>query len=82
MAKKKEEAEVKAEEFNYEPVEGQVIEVEYDKDILKDFIDHKDEIIEGTGAEGDDVPLYGLQTTVNKDGLDELLGEGAEVLDE
>ena len=62
--------------------EGQVVEVEYDKEVLQDFIDHKDEIIEGTGAEGDDVPLYGLQTTVNTDDLDQLLGEGAEVIDE
>lgn len=78
MAKKKEE-EVKAEEFNYEPVEGQVIEVEYDKDILKDFIENKDKILEGTGAEGDDVAIYGTQTTVNTDSMEELLGEGAEI---
>lgn len=62
--------------------EKQVIEVEYDEKLVEEFIKHKDDVIEGIGADGDDVPTYGLQTTVNTDDLDELLGEGAVVLDE
>jgi hypothetical protein len=74
MAKKKEE---EKKEFTLQ--EGQVVEVEYDKDMVQDFIDHEGEILEGTGAEGDDVAIYGTQTTVNTDSMEELLGEGAEI---
>jgi len=74
MAKKKEK-EIKLED-------GQVVEVEYDKALVQEFIDHKEDVVEGIGADGDDVPTYGLQTTVNTDDFDELLGEGAVVLDE
>lgn len=74
MAKKREE---EKKEFTLQ--EGQVVEVEYDKDMVQDFIDHEGEILEGTGAEGDDVAIYGTQTTVNEDSIEELLGEGAEI---
>lgn len=74
MAKKKEE-----EKKKFTLQEGQIVEVEYDKDMVQDFIDHEGEIIEGTGAEGDDVAIYGTQTTVNEDSMEELLGEGAEI---
>ena len=74
MAKKKEE-----EKKKFTLQEGQIVEVEYDKAMVQDFIDHEGEIIEGTGAEGDDVAIYGTQTTVNEDSMEELLGEGAEI---
>lgn len=75
MAKKKEE-----EKKEFQLQEGQVVEVEYDKDMVQDFIDHEGELIEGVGAEGDDDGnLYGTQTTVNTDSMEELLGEGAEI---
>lgn len=61
--------------------EGQVSEMEYDENILKDFIDHKDEIIEGTGAEDIDVALYGTQTTVNEDRPEDMLEEGEAVIE-
>ena len=65
------------EEFTLQ--EGQVCEVEYDKELVKEFIAHEGEILEGTGAEGDDVAIYGTQTTVNTDSIEDLIGEGAEI---
>ena len=60
---------------------GQISEVEYDEIILKDFIDHKDEIIEGTGTEDIDVALYGTQTLVNEDSPEDMLEEGEAVIE-
>lgn len=60
-------------------MEEQVIEVEYNEELVKNFKDHEGEILEGTGAEGDDIAIYGTQTTVNEDTIEELLGEGAEI---
>jgi len=60
----------------------QVIEVDYDEELVKEYIENKDTIIEGTGSDEVDIPMYGLQTSVNTDGVDELLGEGAVILDE
>lgn len=62
--------------------ENQVIEVEYDKDLVEEYKAHKGEIIEGIGAEDVQDPEYGLQTEFNTDSIDELLGEGAELDDE
>lgn len=67
----------KEEEFVLE--EGQVVEVEFDKELVKEFKEHEGEVLEGTGAEGDDVAIYGTQTTINEDPIEELVGEGAEI---
>lgn len=67
----------KEEEFVLE--EGQVVEVEFDKELVKEFKEHEEEVLEGTGAEGDDVAIYGTQTTINEDPIEELVGEGAEI---
>ena len=60
----------------------QVVEVDYDPELVKEYIEHDGELIEGVGADDVDTPTYGIQTTVNEDPIDELLGEGAEIDDE
>ena len=60
----------------------QVVEVDYDPELVREYIEHDGEIIEGVGADDVDAPMYGIQTTVNEDPIEELLGEGAEIDDE
>lgn len=57
----------------------QIIEVEYDKDLVEEY--EKNYIMEeeGIGAEEDEVEIYDTQDTFNEDSIDELLGEGATI---
>lgn len=59
---------------------AQVIEVEYDENLVEEFKNNYIMEEEGIGAEQGEP--YGTQDTFNTDSIDELLGEGAEVLDE
>ncbi len=56
----------------------QVIEVEYNQDLVNDY--QNNYIMEEEGIGADEVgEVYGTQTTFNTDTIDELLGEGATV---
>ena len=56
----------------------QIIEVEYDKDLVEEYKNNY--IMEEEGIGADEVgEVYGTQTTFNTDTIDELLGEGATV---
>lgn len=59
----------------------QVIEVEYDESKVEEY--KQNYIMEEEGI-GDitDVKPFDEQTSVNEDSIDEILGEGAEILDE
>lgn len=57
----------------------QVIEVEYDKDLVKEYEDNYIMEEEGIGAEMGEV--YGQQTTVNTDTIDELVDSEDVVID-
>ena len=56
----------------------QVIEVEYDKDLVEEYKNNYIMEEEGIGAE-EVGEVYGTQTTFNTDTINELLGEGATV---
>ncbi len=56
----------------------QVIEVEYNQDLVNDYQNNYIMEEEGIGAE-EVGNVYDEQTTFNTDTIDELLGEGAEV---
>lgn len=59
----------------------QTIEVEYDTNLVEEY--KKNYIMEEEGI-GDvvDTEPFGEQTTFNEDSVEEILGEGAEILDE
>ena len=56
----------------------QIIEVDYDKELVEEY--KKNYIMEEDGIGADEVgEVYDTQTTVNTDTIEELLGEGAEI---
>lgn len=59
----------------------QVIEVEYGKELVNNYQNNYIMEEEGIGDVADTEP-FGSQTTFNEDTLNEILGEGAEILDE
>ena len=59
----------------------QVIEVDYNQDLVNDYQNNYIMEEEGIGAE-EVGTVYDEQTTFNTDSINELLGEGAEVEDE
>ena len=54
--------------------EGQVVEVPFDKDLVKEYQDNHIMEEEGVGA-NEDGEVYGTQTTVNTDTLEDLISE-------
>lgn len=58
----------------------QIIEVEYDKDLVEEYKNNYIMEEEGIGAEMGEV--YDVQTKFNTDTIEELLGEGAVIEDE
>lgn len=59
----------------------QVVQVDYDEELVKEYSNNY--IMEEEGIGSDELgPVYDEQTVYNTDSLDELLGEGAEILDE
>lgn len=54
--------------------EGQVVEVPFDKDLVKEYQDNYIMEEEGVGAD-EDGEVYGTQTTVNTDKLEDLISE-------
>ena len=59
----------------------QIIEVEYNEELVKEYSDNYIMEEEGIGAEEIGV-IYDGQTSFNEDTIEELLGEGAEVENE
>ena len=59
-------------------MEEQVIEVDYNKDLVEDYQNNYIMEEEGIGAE-EIGEIYGIQDNFNTDSLDELLGEGATI---
>lgn len=59
----------------------QIIEVEYDKNLVEEY--KKNYIMEEEGI-GDvvDTEPFDEQTTFNEDSIEKILGEGAEIIDE
>ena len=56
----------------------QIIEVDYDKELVEEY--KKNYIMEEEGIGADEIgEIYDPQTTFNTDSIDELLGEGAEI---
>lgn len=62
-------------------MEDQIIEVEYDKSLVEEYKNNYIMEEEGTGDIADTNP-FDEQTTFNEDSIEELLGEGAEIIDE
>ena len=63
----------------------QVIEVDYNKDLVDEYKNNYIQDVEGMGAEGEnneEVEPYGTQDTFNEDKIEDLIGEGAELDDE
>lgn len=59
----------------------QIIEVDYNKELVEEYKNNYIQDVEGMGA-GEDAESYGVQTNFNTDTINELLGEGAEIDDE
>lgn len=56
----------------------QIIEVDYDKELVEEYKNNY--IMEEDGIGADEVgEVYGTQTTLNTDTIEELLGEGATI---
>lgn len=72
--------EVKVAETQVENVSEteQLIEVEYDKNLVEEYKNNYIQDVEGMGA-GEDAEPYGMQDNFNTDTVNELLGEGAEI---
>ncbi len=62
-------------------IEEQIIEVDYNKELVEEYKNNYIQDVEGMGA-GEDSEPYGVQTNFNTDTIDELLGEGAEIDEE
>lgn len=60
---------------------NQIIEVEYNKELVNEYENNYIMEEDGIGDVADTEP-FGSQTTFNEDTLNEILGEGAEILDE
>lgn len=59
-------------------MEEQIIQVEFDEELVKEYGDNYIMEEEGIGAE-EVGPIYGEQNSFNEDSINDLLGEGAEV---
>lgn len=59
----------------------QIIEVDYDENLVEEYKKNYIMEEEGIGDVADTEP-FGEQTTFNEDSVEEILGEGAEILDE
>lgn len=62
-------------------MEDQIIEVEYDKSLVEEYKNNYIMEEEGIGDIADTNP-FDEQTIFNEDSIDEILGEGAEIIDE
>ena len=70
MAKKKEEI-----------IEEQVIEVEYNKDLVEDYKSNYIMEEEGIGADPDTIP-YDIQNNINEVSLEDMIEEGEVIIEE
>ena len=61
-------------------MEKQIIEVEYDKDLVKKYKENY--IVEEEGIGADEADPFDLQTTVNEDSFEEMNEEGEVILEE
>ena len=61
-------------------MEEQIIEVEYDKDLVEKYKENY--IMEEEGIGADEVEPFDLQTTVNEDSFEEMNEEGEVILEE
>ena len=61
-------------------MEEQIIEVEYDKDLVEKYKENY--IMEEEGIGADEAEPFDLQTTVNEDSLEEMNEEGEVILEE
>lgn len=59
-------------------MEEQIIQVEFDEELVKEYGDNYIMEEEGIGAE-EVGPIYDEQSSFNEDSINDLLGEGAEV---
>ena len=59
----------------------QIIDVNYDENLVEEYKKNYIMEEEGIGDVADTEP-FGSQTTFNEDPLEEILGEGAEIIDE
>ena len=63
----------------------QVIEVDYNKDLVDEYKKNYIQDVEGIGAEGEDnkeIEPYDTQNTFNEDKIDDIIGEGTVIDDE
>ena len=61
-------------------METQIIEVEYDKDLVEKYKENY--IMEEDGIGADEAEPFDLQTTVNEDSFEEMNEEGEVILEE
>ena len=61
-------------------MEKQIIEVEYDKDLVEKYKENY--IMEEEGIGADEAEPFDLQTTVNEDSFEEMNEEGEVILEE
>ena len=61
-------------------MEKQIIEVEYDKDLVEKYKENY--IIEEEGIGADEAEPFDLQTTINEDSFEEMNEEGEVILEE
>ena len=61
-------------------MEEQIIEVEYDKDLVEKYKENY--IMEEEGIGADEAEPFDLQTTVNEDSFEEMNEEGEVILEE
>lgn len=63
--------------------EGQIVEVDYDKDLVKEYQNNYIMEEEGRGADPDlEAEPYGTQTTINEVPFEEMNEEGEVILEE
>ena len=61
-------------------MEEQIIEVEYDKDLVEKYKENY--IVEEEGIGADEAEPFDLQTTVNEDSFEEMNEEGEVIIEE
>lgn len=61
-------------------MEKQIIEVEYDKDLVEKYKENY--IVEEEGIGADEAEPFDLQTTVNEDSFEEMNEEGEVIIEE
>lgn len=63
--------------------EGQIVEVDYDKDLVKEYQNNYIMEEEGRGADPDlESEPYGIQTTINEVPFEEMNEEGEVIIEE